>query len=404
MEPAVGIHHLRGGRGVLIVAQHDAAAPDAELAVLGDLILAVVVGLAGRADVLFVLGIIDDAVAAGLGHAIHLGDHHALPGQLSQHLAIKHGGRTAGIPQAVETLPAASLDVFVDGLHQHGSHGHGIAVHQPDIAVEIPQVAGEVEGPALAGPDEQADERAQMEQGQDAEVAQHIVLVLGHVGMFVIQHGIAENHLLPDGGEEVALREHDGLAAASGAGGEHQHHQVIVAAGVGDVHGGLAVLEAVHGAEDGAVSGHQLIPAAIVDAVVQDEAGLHQADLIFQLRPGLFLVQGHDHATRQDDAKGVDAVFIAVFAQQGHPLAFDIRDGTAQISHHTADVLHILGIGLFHHGLAVGGHIAKRHMIRVLPLHGLRYKFKRVIDHSFCSLPFSFFATTRRQLQALPIP
>ena len=335
---------------------------------------------------LFVLGVVDDAVAAGLGHAVHLGDHHALLRQLGQHFAIEHGGRAAGVPQAVQALTAAPLDVLIDGLHQHGSHGHGVAVHQLQIAVEIPQVAGKVERPALAGPDEEADEGAQMEQGQDGEIAEHIVLVLGEVFVLILQHGVAEDHLRAGGGEEIALREHDGLAAARGAGGEHQHHQIVVAAGVGQALGGGRVLEGVHGAETVAVSGHQLVAAAVVDAVVQDEGGLHKAELIFQLRPGLFLVDGHDDAPGQNGAVGDDAVLIAVFAHDGNVLALDIGDILPQVSNSAADILHILGIGLFHNGLAIGGNVAERDVLRILLCHGVHDQIKCVIDHFSCSL------------------
>ena len=64
--------------------------------VSSSLYLGVVVGLAHGADVLFVLLVVDDAVAAGLGHAVHLSDHHALLCQLGQHGAVKHGRGAAG--------------------------------------------------------------------------------------------------------------------------------------------------------------------------------------------------------------------------------------------------------------------------------------------------------------------
>ena len=55
----------------------------------------------------------------------------------------------------------------------------GIAVHQAQVAVEVADIGGEVQRPALAGPNEEADERTQMEQGQDGEVAQDVVLSSG---------------------------------------------------------------------------------------------------------------------------------------------------------------------------------------------------------------------------------
>ena len=152
VEPAVGVEDFCGGLGVLVIAQHDAAAADADFARLVQLVLGVVVGLAHGADVLFVLLVVDDAVAAGLGHAVHLSDHHALLCQLGQHGAVKHGRGAAGVPDAVQADAAAPLDVFVDGLHQHGSHSDGIAVHQAEVAIKVADVGGEVQRPALAGP------------------------------------------------------------------------------------------------------------------------------------------------------------------------------------------------------------------------------------------------------------
>ncbi len=88
---------------------------------------------------------------------------------------------------------------------------------------------------------------------------------------------------------------------------------------------GSGILVAVHGAEQRAVSGLQLGTAAVVNAVVQNQGRLHLAQLIFQLLPGLFLVQSHENAAGEDDAEGRHAKFIAVPAQQHHTAALEVR-------------------------------------------------------------------------------
>ena len=342
---------------------------------------------------LFVLLVVDDAVAAGLGHAVHLSDHHALPRQLGQHGTVKHGRGAAGVPDAVQAGAAAPLDVFVDGLHQHGSHSDGIAVHQAEVAVEVADVGGEVQRPALAGPDEEADERTQMEQGQDGEVAQDVVFVLGHMLVLIVQHGVAEFDLTLHSGKKVALREHDGLAAAGGAGSEHQHHQIIMAHAVGQLCR-RAVLEGVHRAEFIAVGGLDVGAAAIVDAVVDDEGRLDKAQLIFQLGPGLFLVDGHDDGPGEDRAEAVDTVLIAVAAHDADTLALDVGDILLKVSNSPADVLHILGVGLFHHSLAIGGRIAERHPVGVLLRHDVRDELIYSIYHFVAPCCFLYYSET----------
>ena len=78
-------------------------------------------------------------------------------------------------------------------------------MHQAEVAVEIADVGGEVQRPALAGPNEEADERTQMEQGQDGEVAQDVVFVLGHMLVLIVQHGAAEFDLALHSGKKVVL-------------------------------------------------------------------------------------------------------------------------------------------------------------------------------------------------------
>ena len=193
-------------------------------------------------------------------------------------------------------------------------------------------------------------------------------------------------------GAHIPLREHDALAAAGGAGGEHQHHQIVVAHAVGQLAGG-SILIAVHGAELRAVGGFQLGAAAVVDAVVQDEGRLHEAQLIFQLVPGLFLVQGHEDASGEDDAEGCHAEFIAVPAQQNDAPALDVRHFGLEIGRHPADVLRILAVLLLHDSLAVLGHIADGHMIGELLLHAAGHHVVYACGYFdvFSHRSFSFF-------------
>ena len=166
----------------------------------------------------------------------------------------------------------------------------------------------------------------------------------------------------------IPLREHDALAAAGGAGGEHQHHEAVVVHTVGQLPGS-GILVAVHGAEQRAVSGLQLGTAAVINAVVQNQGRLHLVQLIFQLLPGLLLVQRDQHAAGQNDAVGRHAELIAVAAQQHHTAALEIRHFVFQVGDHLADVPRILAVVLFHHGLAVFGHITDGHIVRELLLH-----------------------------------
>ena len=159
-----------------------------------------------------------------------------------------------------------------------------------------------------------------------------------------------------------------------------------------------AVLEGVHRAEFIAVGGLDVGAAAIVDAVVDDEGRLDQAQLIFQLGPGLFLVDGHDDGPGEDRAEAVDAVLIAVAAHDADTLALDVGDILLKISNGPADVLHILGVGLFHHSLAIGGHIAERHPVGVLLRHDVCDELIYSIYHFCRSLLFFFLAAKRRQL------
>ena len=73
----------------------------------------------------------------------------------------------------------------------------------------------------------------------------------------------------------------------------------------------------------------------------------------------------------EDDAVGRHAELIAVAAQQHHTAALEVRHFVFQVGDHLADVPRILAVVLFHHGLAVFGHITDGHVVRELLLLSL---------------------------------
>ena len=177
--------------------------------------------------------------------------------------------------------------------------------------------------------------------------------------------------------KEVPLAEHDALAAARGAGGEHQHHQLL---GLDAVHKlcRLVSLVGIHGAQQAAVSRLHLLVAAVVIAVGQDGGRLHQLQLPVQLIPALALVHGHDDAARHHDTVAVHGVVVAVVAPHAHPLALNVRDGAQVVVHRAADVLRILPEVLFHHHILVGVVPAEGHPVRKSLLHVQRQQLIQI--------------------------
>ena len=171
MEPAVLVDDLGGGLRVFVVAQHDAAAADADLTGLIHLVLRLLCGLAQCADVGGVLLHIQQTVAGQLGHGVALVDVEAVLHQRQQDLRIQCGRTAAQVPQAVQTVFVAAADLIVDHFHQHRRGGHGVAGHQLDLAVEVARVAADVQREALHRVDPQADKAGQMEEGHQREVA-----------------------------------------------------------------------------------------------------------------------------------------------------------------------------------------------------------------------------------------
>ena len=376
MEPTVGVHDLRGALRVLVVAQHNAVAPHAQLAVLGNLVVQIIVALTHSADMLCILCVVDDAVAAGLGAAVGLHHEHAVVRHVQHHLRVEHGRGADGHPQLAQPLLAAAHHIMVQRVHDDGHHSHGLAGHPLHFLIEVADVAAHVQRPARVGPGEQADESAQMEHGQHGVLAHdevRLVLILHHV---LTDLGVGTHHR-----EEILLAQHDALAAARGAGGEHQDHQGFVVDAAGQF-ARLIAAEAVHGAEDIAVGRLELVIEAVVVAVGQDSGGLHKAQLIAQLVPALALVQQHQHRTSCHHAKAVHGILVAVLGEQADLFALDLRDGRLEVIHRLADILHIILIEDGGHGIVCGVVEAEGHVILKAVLHVDGDKVVDVIQHS----------------------
>ena len=203
-----------------------------------------------------------------------------------------------------------------------------------------------------------------MEHGQHRVLADHklrVVLILHHV--------LTDLHMGAHDAEEVALAQHHALAASGGAGGEHQHHQVIVADAAGHFCHRLISAEAVHRAQDAAVGGFQLLLGAVVVTIGQDGGGIHQLQLVGQLVPALVLVEQYQHTARQNDAEGVHGVFVAVFIQQADLFTLDIRDSALEVADRTADVPRIILI------MDCG------HCVRLLIIKTERHTLRKTLFH-----------------------
>ena len=195
--------------------------------------------------------------------------------------------------------------------------------------------------------------------------------------IFQLAESLPHPYMVGHHRKEVPLAEHDALAAARGAGGEHQHHQLL---GLDAVHKlcRLVSLVGIHGAQQAAVSRLHLLVAAVVIAVGQDGGRLHQLQLPVQLIPALALVHGHDDAARHHDTVAVHGVVVAVVAPHAHPLALNVRDGAQVVVHRAADVLRILPEVLFHHHILVGVVPAEGHPVRKSLLHVQRQQLIQI--------------------------
>ena len=398
MEPAVLVDDLCGTLRVLIVAHHHAFAAHTQFAVRLDLVVHKLAALTNGANVLCVLCKVDDTGGAGLGSAVALDDEHPVVHHIQQHLRVKHGRGADECPQIAQTVAAAAHHVLVQGVHDHRHHGHDLAGHLLDIAVEVAGIEAQIQRPAHDGGGEQVDEGAHMEHGQH-----HVVAGLG---ILFLEPRL---HLCGDGphdsacAEQVVFAHHNALAYAGGAGGEHQHHQSLVVNGVQLGHR-LVAAEVVHGVQQAAVRSLQLLLVAVVHAIGQNGGRLHQLQLVGHLCPALVLVQRHQHTACHDRAKGVYHILIAVLAQQADLLALHIRDGALEVVDHPADILckflkkdggHRVGILIV---------VTKSHALGKFLFHAQRDGIVHIIHEFFhCSfLPvlFHLFYTQRTGLPA----
>ena len=229
-----------------------------------------------------------------------------------------------------------------------------------------------------------------MEQGQDGKVAQDIVFVLGLLPVLEIQHVVAHGNVHLHHGKEVPLCQHHGLAAAGGAGGEQHDHQGIGVDLLFQPAGG-GVLPDVHRLQALPIRSLQLRPAAVVHPIIQDEGRLCQLQLPAQLIPGFFLVHRHQNSPGQHSTKGIHAVLIAVFAQQGHPFARDVRDVPGKPGSSAADILHIFGISALLYGSGGIVHPAEGDPPGEFLLHCPGDKIIDIVYHGLLLfLPFGF--------------
>src|SRR5262249_33991031 len=114
-QPAV-LQRLPGGLLVLVVALADVGAADQDLAVVGDLDVAAVEGLAHLAELAGV-GPRDSPGGGGLGHAPPLEDEDAGRVEEAQDLGVDRGGaRDAVLDVAAEEPPDLGEDLLVGDL------------------------------------------------------------------------------------------------------------------------------------------------------------------------------------------------------------------------------------------------------------------------------------------------
>ena len=366
MHPAVLVDDLCGALRILIVAHHHAVAAHTQLSVRLDLVVHVLAALTHGANVLFVLCKVDDAGGAGLGSTVALDDEHPVVHHIQQHLRVKHGRGADGHPQIAQTVTVSAHHILVQGVHDHRHHRHDLAGHLLDIAVEVADIAAQIQRPAHDGGGEQVDESTQMEHGQH-----HVVAGQGlcQIDLVCQLCGDGPQHLTC--AEQVALAHHNALAQAGGAGGEHQHHQVVVTDGV-QLRRRLIAAELVHGMQQTAVGGLQLLLAAVVLAIGQDGGGLHQLQLVGHLFPALALVHRHQHAACHDRAEGVYHILVAVLAQQADLFALRVRDGALQIGDRPADILCQLLKKDGGHHVGLLGVVTEGHALGKFLFHALR--------------------------------
>ena len=292
-----------------------------------------------RVDIGQVLGVVPGAVAHRFGQAVHLADEKARLDQIGHGLGV-HRGRAAGQRfQAAQTVPTAAHHIPVDGLQQHRHHRHDFAVHGGQVAVEIFQVVAQVDGVAHDGPGDGAGQGRHMEHGQHREGAELAGIPAGLL-LDVLKGQAVEVHR----GKEVAVADHDALAAAGGARREQDHRQRVPVGALGAGIAPLGGLVPVHRQQLVPVSGGQGRLACGELAVVEDVDRLHQVQLILDLVPVLLQVEGHQHRAGQKDREHIDQKIVAVAGQQADLLAPDVRVAVEQQPRRPADVLGVLPV------------------------------------------------------------
>ena len=174
------------------------------------------------------------------------------------------------------------------------------------------------------------------------------------------------------GAEQVLLAQHNALAAAGGAGGEHDKGQSREVLHLGHVLGRLIGRKDIHGLQDAAVGlSEGRLPLREL-AILQDAHRLGEAQLIGDSIPVLAKVQRHSHGSGNDRAVHADDILVAVAGQDRHTLAAHIAILCTQERHEPAQILGILCVVHLGHALLffiipaqshtvcnVGFHIAK---------------------------------------------
>ena len=320
--------------------------------------------MAHAGQVLCLLRGVPCTVAAGLGQAVHLGHKEALLHHIAQHLGGEHGSAAGQHAQTVQAVAAALHHVAVDALQQHRHHCHHLAVHGTQITVEILQVVAQVDGVAGDAPRNKAGHGGDVEHGQGGQ-GRELVGVPARVLLHIVK-GVQEGR---HGAEQVLLAQHDALAAAGGAGGEHDKGQSREILHLGHVLGRLIGRKSVHGLQDAAVGlSESRLPLRKL-AIVQDAHRLGEAQLVGDGVPVLAQVQRRRHRTGNDRAVHADDVLVAVAGQNRHTLAAHVAVLGPQKSHEPAQVLGIFCIVYLGHSLLVFIIPAQRHAVCDVGFH-----------------------------------
>ena len=249
---------------------------------------------------------------------------------------------------------------MVDGFEQRGHHRHDVAGHGGKVAVKAPQIGAEVDGVAADAPRDQAGQSRHMEQGQHIEGRE--LVVLGQAELAA--HRMERLGEQPHGGKEVALAQHDPLAAAGGVGGKEDEGQSVLI-------GAFRQFGQLGAAGKGADVQHQTaVPGKAgfplpVGAAGQHAVHVRLGQLGREFLPAFFVVEGDGHRPRQDAPEDGYGVGIAGAGHKPDVPAPDAGDVPPQVAHHPADVGGILPVADLPH--AAGGLVVAAHRHPVGP-------------------------------------